>query len=100
MERVEVEEVAAAAGEMRRIVMLPGLFGAQVSPAVVKEMQERAQERCKVVAVHPGPVSSLHDRAVECFYMLKGGRAGSFLLYLPGQKCPELDPHHLLFFIL
>jgi len=70
-----------AGGEVKRIVILPGLFGASVSSAVVKEMQDRAPDRCKVVALHPGPVSSIHDRAVECFYMLKGGRVGQFFFF-------------------
>jgi len=26
----------------------------------------------------PGPVSSTHDRAIECFYQLKGGTVGNF----------------------
>ena len=56
----------------RSTVILSGLFGATVSPFVVEVMKKRS----KTMMLNPGQASSIHDRAVECFFMLKGERVG------------------------
>jgi len=61
---------------MRPIVFVPGLFGSCVPGQLLQNLQNKFPS-CRVLAVNPGPVSSLHDRAVECFYEIKGGRTGT-----------------------
>uniref|UniRef100_A0A6U5ZYI0 Lipase-like C-terminal domain-containing protein n=1 Tax=Guillardia theta TaxID=55529 RepID=A0A6U5ZYI0_GUITH len=64
-------------------VILDGLFGGGISRDVRRYLRSKLGG-CRFLSVKCGHVSSVHDRAVECFYALKGGRvdynAGGYAL--------------------
>ena len=53
-------------------VLINGLFDGGISGAVRTHLRERFPA-CRFLSLHCGAVSSVRDRAVECFWQLKGG---------------------------
>ena len=53
-------------------VLINGLFDGGISRAVRTHLRERFPA-CRFLSLHCGAVSSVRDRAVECFWQLKGG---------------------------
>jgi hypothetical protein len=58
-------------------VFVDGLFGRGVSHSVRSHLRSRHAE-CDFFDLSCGPVSSVADRAVECFYELYGGLVDYF----------------------
>jgi hypothetical protein len=54
------------------LVLVDGLFGMGINSAVVQHLEERF-EGARIIKLSCGGVSSVRDRACECFYQLKGG---------------------------
>jgi hypothetical protein len=59
-------------GEMV-FVFVNGLFGGGLAKSTRQALHERFP-RCRFLSVNCGAVSSVRDRAVECFWQLRGGR--------------------------
>eukprot|EP00002_Diphylleia_rotans_P026533 TRINITY_DN5299_c0_g1_i2.p1 TRINITY_DN5299_c0_g1~~TRINITY_DN5299_c0_g1_i2.p1 ORF type:complete len:293 (+),score=51.19 TRINITY_DN5299_c0_g1_i2:28-906(+) len=57
------------------VVFITGLFGAGLNHRALERVKNDPRLKgCRILSLTPGPVSSARDRAIECFYMLKGGR--------------------------
>ena len=68
-----VDDSSMKAGFSRAtVVLVDGLFGMGINSAVVKHLEERF-EGARIIKLSCGGVSSVRDRACECFYQLKGG---------------------------
>ncbi len=66
--KTEVED----SGTEAVFVFVNGLFGGGISKQTRKYLRERFP-RCRFISLHCGAVSSVRDRAVECFWQLRGG---------------------------
>eukprot|EP00961_Rhodomonas_salina_P132362 1781252-Rhodomonas_salina.2 len=68
------QELAVTAKKEKEVVVfIDGLFGGGVAGSARKALSARFPS-ARFVTLHCGAVSSVRDRAVECFYQLKGGQ--------------------------
>jgi hypothetical protein len=76
----------------RKVVFVPGLFGG-LSLEMLRDLQRRF-ENAQVLSVTPGSLSSVHDRAVEIFYQLIGGRVDYGLQHSQLHKHNRYGEHY------
>lgn len=109
------QELAVTAKKEKEVVVfIDGLFGGGVAGSARKALSARFPS-ARFVTLHCGAVSSVRDRAVECFYQLKGGQTdycvanpnlekghGRYGLKYPGlhPEWDETQPIHIIAYSL